>query len=186
MRVGWAAGVAASRQVCRTTHLALLSSADAQVGLSEDEFADLPYHLRRAALRSGVEGLLEAGFRPRQAAGSSSASDGSGPAAQQQQQQWGGEHEGARAPGVHGPSWRRQYVFVAATMPAEGERSVGAELAARFPEATWLAGRQLHQSKRALQHSWREVDDERHRAQVLQVRLGGRGFACGTSSFPDA
>ncbi|PRW20256.1 DEAD-box ATP-dependent RNA helicase 22 [Chlorella sorokiniana] len=130
-----------------------------QVGLSEDEFADLPYHLRRAALRGGAEGLLEAGFRPCRQPDSSSSS-GSDAATQQQE-------SGARAPGVHGASWRRQYVFVAATMPAEGERSVGAELATRFPDATWLAGRQLHQSKRALQHSWRQVEDEQHRAQVL-------------------
>ncbi|KAI7840009.1 hypothetical protein COHA_006274 [Chlorella ohadii] len=133
----------------------------AQVGLSEDEFADLPYHLRRAALRGGAEGLLEAGFR---------GGNGSGPAGQQQAQQEQQEQrqDGAYPPGVHGPSWRRQYVFVAATMPAEGERSVGGELAARFPDATWLAGRQLHQSKRALQHSWRRVEDEQHRAEVLQ------------------
>lgn len=144
------------------------------MGLSEDEFADLPYHLRRAALRGGAEGLLEAGFRSRRpAADQQPGSDGSSSAVQQQQQQWGAEQEGARAPSVHGASWRRQYIFVAATMPAEGERSVGAELAARFPDATWLAGRQLHQSKRALQHSWRQVDDEQHRAHVLHVSLAG-------------
>lgn len=144
----------------------------AQVGLSEDEFADLPYHLRRAALRGGAEGLLEAGFRSRGSAADQQPGRDSSSSAVQQQQQWGAEQEGARAPGVHGASWRRQYIFVAATMPAEGERSVGAELAARFPDATWLAGRQLHQSKRALQHSWRQVDDEHHRAHVLHVSLG--------------
>lgn len=62
-------------------------------------------------------------------------------------------------------------MFVAATMPAEGERSVGAELAARFPEAAWLAGKQLHQSKRAVDHGWRRVEDGRHRAEVLQEVL---------------
>ncbi len=140
------------------------------MGLSEDEFADLPYHLRRAALRGGAEGLLEAGFR---------GGNGSGPAGQQQAQQEQQEQrqDGAYPPGVHGPSWRRQYVFVAATMPAEGERSVGGELAARFPDATWLAGRQLHQSKRALQHSWRRVEDEQHRAEVLHVSRGGEAVA---------
>lgn len=61
-------------------------------------------------------------------------------------------------------------------MPAEGERSVGAEIAARFPQAAWLAGRQLHQSKRALEHAWRRVEDAEERAQALQVGAGGRSW----------
>lgn len=145
--------------------------------MSEDEFSDLPYHLRRAALRDGMEGLLDAGFRrgqvpPDAGSSSSSSGNGSGPAAAAVVGE-GTAHEAdyaAWAPGVHGPSWRRQYIFVAATMPSEGDHSVGAELAARFPDAAWLAGRQLHQSKRAVEHAWRRVDDPIDREEALQVR----------------
>lgn len=87
---------------------------------------------------------------------------------------------------MQGPSWRRQYVFVAATMPAEGERSVGAEIAARFPQAAWLAGRQLHQSKRAVEHAWRRVEGAEERAQALQVgaQEGRGGGLALTDSVP--
>ncbi|KAL4422948.1 hypothetical protein ABPG75_009145 [Micractinium tetrahymenae] len=158
-----------------------------QVGLTEDEFAELPRHLKQVAKLGGAQGLLDAGFRPRrQPAGGalasrggsrsgSSGGNGARPAAgseedEEQQQQWLGGLEKEAQPelGVHGPSWRRQYVFVAATMPAEGERSVGAEIAARFPQAAWLAGRQLHQSKRAVEHAWRRVEGAEERAQALQ------------------
>lgn len=155
-----------------------------QAGLSEDEFGELPYHLRRAALKDGLQGLLDAGFRPRQPLppAAAAAPDGAGAHALQP------GPEGERAPGVHGPSWRRQYIFVAATMPAEGERSVGAEIAARFPDATWLAGKQLHQSKRAVQHSWRALADEAERAAALQVGCGcgcDRGWVLSWScAFP--
>ena len=168
---------------CPLTHPARLfclpPPSCCQVGLSEDEFLELPRHLRQAAQRGGAEGLLQAGFRPRDGA---AAGAGLQQQQQQQQQQQRGAEGGVEvrggeqpAAGVHGPSWRRQYVFVAATMPAEGERSVGAELAARFPEAAWLAGRQLHQSKRAVEHGWRLVRDEAHRARALQVRRAGCG-----------
>jgi hypothetical protein len=144
------------------------------VSLTEDEFAELPRHLKQAALRGGAEGLLEAGFKPR-------------PPAQQQPRQAEGQGreeggDGDAAAGVRGPAWRRQYVFVAATMPAEGERSVGAEIAARFPEAAWLSGRQLHQSKRAVSHEWRRVEGPQQRAAALREVLaadtelrGGQG-----------
>lgn len=149
-----------------------------QVGLTEDEFAELPRHLKQAAKLGGAQGLLDAGFRPRRqppGQAASSSGNGAGPGAGshgegEEQQRWlRGLEEGAHPElGVQGPSWRRQYVFVAATMPAEGERSVGAEIAARFPQAAWLAGRQLHQSKRALEHAWRRVEDAEERAQALQ------------------
>lgn len=149
-----------------------------QTGLTEDEFAELPYHLRRAALRDGMEGLLAAGFKPRRDA---AAASGGQEAAERE------ADDAAWPPGVRGPSWRRQYVFVAATMPAEGEHTVGAEIAARFPAAAWLAGRQLHQSKRAVEHAWRRVEDDAHRAEVLRVSpLAGEAGAAGAGCWQEA
>ena len=136
-----------------------------QVGLSEDEFADLPRHLKQAARMGGAQGLLDAGFKDAPAAAG-------GEQQQREDTPWGER----RQEGVHGASWKRQYVFVAATMPAEGDTSVGAEIAARFPEAAWLSGRQLHQSKRAVEHDWRRVEDSLARAEVLQASGGGRAL----------
>jgi hypothetical protein len=50
--------------------------------------------------------------------------------------------------------WRRQYVFVAATMPAEGKKSTAAELRAAFPEAVWVSGARLHRPQRRVRHRW--------------------------------
>lgn len=58
---------------------------------------------------------------------------------------------------VYGPYWRRQYIFVAATMPAVTSSDVGGEIQHMFPEATWIATDLLHQSKPVVQHSWIEV-----------------------------
>lgn len=147
----------------------------AAAGLSEDEFGELPWHLRRAAINGGLEGLLEAGFKPQSPLpeGEPAAEAEAGAA-----DEWGTEE--APAPGVKGPRWQRQYLFVAATMPAEGERSVGAEIAERFPDAVWLAGLQLHQSKRSVEHVWRRVDDVLDREEALRdVVAADAGLASG-------
>jgi superfamily II DNA/RNA helicase len=123
----------------------------------------LPRHLKQAAKFGGAAGMLDAGFKPRP----QQAAQQQAPPPQWELRQGEGE-EGGLLPQVYGPSWQRQYAFVAATMPSEGDTSVGAELTARFPGATWLAGRQLHQSKRSVEHTWRRVEDGQHRAQVLQ------------------
>lgn len=38
----------------------------------------------------------------------------------------------------------KQYVFVAATLPANGKRTAGAVLKKMFPEADWVSGNYLH------------------------------------------
>lgn len=67
--------------------------------------------------------------------------------------------------------WRRQYVFVAATMPVEGKYEVGTKLRRAFPQAVWLAGRRLHQQTEDLEHDWRRAEGEQERTRVLQVGL---------------
>lgn len=60
-------------------------------------------------------------------------------------------------PETFGPYWRRQYVFVAATMPSITLSDVGSEIERMFPDVQWLSSELLHQSKPQLQHSWVEV-----------------------------
>lgn len=45
----------------------------------------------------------------------------------------------------YGPYFRRQHLFVAATMPALTKGDVGTELQKRFKGALWVSGDQLHQ-----------------------------------------
>ena len=56
--------------------------------------------------------------------------------------------------------YARQYVFVAATLPAESKMSVGAQLQRRFPGLRWLHSERLHQGQRSLRHTWLEVDEQ--------------------------
>ena len=66
-------------------------------------------------------------------------------------------------------SWRRQYIFAAATMPSgEVGKSVGADLKRLMPEAVWLQGHALHRAQQLVHHQWLPVD-EAHWAAALQV-----------------
>ena len=43
-------------------------------------------------------------------------------------------------------------------MPAEGKKSVAAELRSRYPAAAWLAGPTLHHTTDSVSHDWWLVD----------------------------
>ena len=79
----------------------------------------------------------------------------------------------------------RSYIFVGATFPRAGGKSVAADLSKRFPDMHWLEGKQLHASKRGVQHEWvRVAEDDRSEVVAAVVtalraqRAGGsRGHA---------
>ena len=52
----------------------------------------------------------------------------------------------------------RSYVFIGATMPREGGKSVAADLRKRFPDMEWLQGAELHHSKAGVEHAWVALD----------------------------
>jgi hypothetical protein len=67
------------------------------------------------------------------------------------------------------PTWQRQHVFVAATIPAgEAGKSVAGNLLRLTPEAKRLNGSRLHKSQRRIRHNWIRVDDTSWQS-VLQV-----------------
>lgn len=72
--------------------------------------------------------------------------------------------------------WRRQTVFVAATLPVATKGSVGATIRQHYPAAEWLQGPQLHKALRQVTHAWREVGDAADAATALceAVADGGK------------
>lgn len=60
-------------------------------------------------------------------------------------------------PAAFGPYWKRQYMFVAATMPSIMLSDVGSEIQRMFPHLEWVASELLHQSKPRLHHAWLQV-----------------------------
>ena len=94
----------------------------------------------------GSAGLLESGFRTREPL-----------------------PEGVK----FGPYWRRQYVFVAATMPSILTADVGSVIQKLYPDAEWITGELLHRSKPQITHEWLQVCGGGGRHEWLQVCEGG-------------
>jgi hypothetical protein len=63
----------------------------------------------------------------------------------------------AHNPDTFGPYWKRQYLFVAATMPNITFSDAGSEIARMFPGAEWLSSGMLHHNKPMVSHSWLKV-----------------------------
>jgi hypothetical protein len=80
-----------------------------QLSMQEAQFQRLPPFLKRACWEGGLPAMLATGYKPAGAA----ADDGASSSGRQH-----GEVE----------YWRRQYVFVAATMPAATKGDVGTDL----------------------------------------------------------
>ncbi len=77
--------------------------------------------------------------------------------------------------------FERQYVFVAATLPSEGKKSIANDLRRMFPELVWLAGNRLHQGLSTVTWAWQETTQETWKTalQVLPTIL------CIASCLPD-
>lgn len=53
--------------------------------------------------------------------------------------------------------FERQYIFVAATLPSEGKKSIANDLKRKFPDLVWLAGHRLHQGLSTVTWNWQET-----------------------------
>jgi hypothetical protein len=133
--------------------------------LDSDAFARLPRDLKVATWEGGAPGLLKAGYRPPKrvsatpAAAADSAGAVAGVAGANEEQQGVEERRASHAAASsssssgsqegqqYGPYRRRQWVFVAATMPSVTKGDIGTEIQERFSSATWVQGDLLHQSK---------------------------------------
>ena len=75
---------------------------------------------------------------------------------------------------------RRQYTYVAATLPSHGKEDAGGRLKRRHPRALWIAGDLLHRSKPAVRHEWVKAEAGAPRdAAVAAAVTGGADYAAG-------
>ncbi|KAK9846625.1 hypothetical protein WJX81_007883 [Elliptochloris bilobata] len=144
----------------------------AELRISPDAFQDLPRHLRRAAYEGGAQALKEAGFVPPgeflwdadpAAAAPAAPVWGAGLGSE------GDDPERGRSRSAYDRTWRRQYVYVAATLPAEGGRSVANDLKKLQPDAVWVSAPRLHAALRNVRHAWRPVDEGSWRSTLQEV-----------------
>jgi superfamily II DNA/RNA helicase len=119
--------------------------ACAELGIPVEEYWEMPRLLRKAVQSGGAKAALEAGYKP---------------------PEWATPPTGVQGVDYILP-WLRQYVFVAATMPREGGKNVGTDISTAYPDTLWLSGRQLHQARRSLTHSWKEYSSLRGRDEAL-------------------
>lgn len=116
-----------------------------EIGISIDDYWEMPRLIRKAVQSGGAKAALEAGYKP---------------------PEWATPPTGTEGIDFVLP-WLRQYIFVAATMPREGGKNVGTDISTSYPDILWLSGRQLHQARRSLTHSWREYSSLKGRDQAL-------------------
>lgn len=141
-----------------------------ELDLDRSALDQLPRNIKEACWKGGVPAMRKAGLsqaRLQRLRGEQPSRHAEGSSQLQEQQQ----HLPADAPGEaaggdsreggiamsssstsssdsqaeYGPYFKRQYLFIAATMPALTKGDVGVELQKRFPGALWVSGDMLHQ-----------------------------------------
>lgn len=139
-----------------------------ELGIPLEAFQALPRHVKAAAYEGGVKAMLDVGYDR--------------PAAQPH-----APEDDILQPSSSGRDsipadrqFERQYVFVAATLPSEGKKSVANDLRRMFPELVWLAGNRLHQGLSTVTWAWRETTQETWKA-ALQDALSARAQPRGQS-----
>jgi hypothetical protein len=133
-----------------------------ELSISDEEWERIPRIIKQACWEGGAPAMLKAGFRrttqqqqqqdaeqvPEAADSSSSSSSNSSAEAL---------NSSSSSSGTYGPYLKRQYLFVAATMPSLTKADVGMELQKRFKDAVWVSGDMLHQIKPHVEHVWRRL-----------------------------
>lgn len=92
----------------------------AQLGMSEEQFARVPRYLKQACWEGGLPAMVQAGYNPPRPSGSAGG-DGASTSGREDEEEV--------------QYWARQYIFVAATMPATTKGDVGTDLKYRCEAA---------------------------------------------------
>ncbi|EIE24767.1 P-loop containing nucleoside triphosphate hydrolase protein, partial [Coccomyxa subellipsoidea C-169] len=72
-------------------------------------------------------------------------------------------------------TWKRQYLFVAATMPSGAGQTVAGDLGRLFPDLLWLSGPSLHEAQRRVAHTWLPITQDSWRSSLQARSLGEVG-----------
>ena len=77
-------------------------------------------------------------------------------------------------------TWKRQYIFVAATMPSGEGKSVAGDLGRIMPGLQWLTGASLHEVQQHVSKAWVPVtqDTQGTALKVWTLPLAGVPLAC--------
>ena len=135
-----------------------------ELGLEVDAYWSMPRHIRKAAQLHGGKGMMEAGAQDHV----------------KLHLQDGQLHESK--------VWLRQYAFVAATMPQDGRETVGAKLAADFPNLEWISGGQLHKTIRNVDFRWLDVGQNEQvdaLARLIEEEVGDGTASANTALSRD-
>jgi hypothetical protein len=168
-----------------------------ELQISDEEWDRVPRSMKQACWEGGAPAMLKAGFRRKsqqqqqqqeegeaQEADASSSSSSSSVATTADvdaaaernagEASTSGRSSSSSSGGssTYGPYLKRQYLFVAATMPSLTKADVGIELQKRFKDAVWVSGDMLHQIKPHVEHVWRRLrgPDEADAALVEAVQ----------------
>jgi hypothetical protein len=144
--------------------------------ISDEEWDRIPRSIKQACWEGGAPAMIKAGFRRKSqqqqqqqqgedaatedAPNSSSSSSSAGPDAAAERSGGTATTSGgssSSSSSMYGPYLKRQYLFVAATMPSLTKADVGMELQKRFKDAVWVSGDMLHQIKPHVEHVWRRL-----------------------------
>ncbi|KAK9814617.1 hypothetical protein WJX72_008764 [[Myrmecia] bisecta] len=124
------------------------------LGMEEQQFLELPRHMRKAAQEGGLAAMVNAGFvppRPLDVEG------------------WDTQPVASTSETLPPRDWKRQYIFVAATMPSGAGKSVKADLQRLMPDAVWLNSMRLHYAQRGLTHHWVAATEDMWRETLQDV-----------------
>jgi hypothetical protein len=173
-----------------------------ELDISDEEWDRVPRSIRQACWEGGAPAMLKAGFRRKsqqqqqqqqqqeeegdaQEADPSSSTSSSGTStaesdAAAERSSCEASTSGRSNSSTYGPYLKRQYLFVAATMPSLTKADVGIELQKRFKDAVWVSGDMLHHIKPHVEHVWRRLrgPDEADEALVEAVQ-GDPDYAAG-------
>lgn len=150
------------------------SQVMSELDISEQQFSRLPRHVKQACWEGGVPAMIKAGYKFNSSNQQQQHGEDSSSSSQQQQQQslQMASRSTISQQQQYGPYFKRQYLFVAATMPVMTKGDVGTELQKRFKNAVWVSGDMLHQVKPHVDHNWVKLhnDNDVYESLVSAIR----------------
>ena len=113
-----------------------------ELGITREDFALLPQHIRKAGLRGGLSAMIEAGYHS--------------PTKQ-------------LTPSTGRPFWRRQIILAGSTISSLGTKNVRSEISKIFPAAQVISTANLHKTSTRLDCNWIEIEPDQRQDALLDA-----------------